>query len=312
MVKRYKNQGYQNNYTKKRRKGKEKKIESKFPELQKIILKSEKEYDIKEERLLILLKERKIKLNLNNNGYSNDINNSTKILYRKNKKVNKPDFNKILIHLKNILLIMELLIFFNFIQLLPGNKFYPIALNFSKITLKIKGAGNKNILGAENNDKQLHFDRRYYPNEIYINGKLKNIINYSYTLNQNDNYIELIWNNSINNCRNMFRNCKDITEIDFSEFDTSFVTDMFCIFFGCSSLTSLNLTNFVIDNTTDISGMFQGCSSLTSLNLSHFKTSKVKWMNSMFRGCSSLTSVDISNFDTSQVTHMDYMIAGTL
>ena len=48
--------------------------------MQKLILKSEKEYDVKEERLLILLKERKIKLNLNNNGYSNDLNNS-KIYY---------------------------------------------------------------------------------------------------------------------------------------------------------------------------------------------------------------------------------------
>ena len=45
-----------------------------------------------------------------------------------------------------------------------------------------------------------------------------------------DNFIELIWNNPIKNCRKMFRRCYDITEFDFSELDTSLVTKMFIFF----------------------------------------------------------------------------------
>ena len=81
---------------------------------------------------------------------------------------------------------------------------------------------------------------------IYINGIKQPTINYSYYLNETDNFIDLIWNNSINYCGYMFYGCKDITEIDLSNFDTSLVTLMDYMFYNCYSLSSLNLSNFNI------------------------------------------------------------------
>ena len=99
------------------------------------------------------------------------------------------------------------------------------------------------------------FVRAYYPNMIYINGIKQPIINYSYYLNETDNFVDLIWNNSINDCRHMFNGCKDITEIDLSNFNTSLVQYMNGMFYNCYSLSSLNLSNF----NTSLVGWMQIC-----------------------------------------------------
>ena len=173
----------------------------------------------------------------------------------------------------------------------------------SKIRLKIRGKGYKYIFST-------NLLSKYYPKEIYINWNKQYLINCSYYFNEIDNFIELIWDNNINNCINIFRQCEDITEIDLSNFDTSEVTDMSNMFYGCSSLTSLNLSNFNTSNVTNMLGMFFLCSSLSSLNLSNFNTSHVTNMNLMFYNCSSLSSLNLSNFNTSHVTNMELMFYG--
>ena len=209
---------------------------------------------------------------------------------------------------KHIFSISKIVILIKILPLLLNNVWFPFEINFSKITIKIKGKGVKNILGY-NQDPNYKFDSANYPNYVYINGEFQNIVNYSYNFNQTDNYIELIWNNSINSCRNMFRDCSDIIEFDFSNFDTSQVKDMHLMFFRCSALTSLNITNFDTRNVQAMSGMFQYCSSLTSLNISHFDTSLVRNVEAMFDGCKSLTSLNLSNFDTSKVTRLQGMFS---
>ena len=100
-----------------------------------------------------------------------------------------------------LIIMMEL-----FIVIFPSNKLILFELNLSKITLKLKGIGNNHILGYAPEVNCL-FGRQYYPNEVYINGNKQDIVNYIYHFNQSDNIVELIWNNSINNCREMFRVC---------------------------------------------------------------------------------------------------------
>ena len=97
---------------------------------------------------------------------------------------------------------------------------------------------------------------------------------------------------------------KNLTNIDFSNVDTSDVTDMSYMFSDCSNLTSLDVSNFDTSNVTDMNYMFDGCSNLTSLDVSNFDTSNVTDMSYMFSDCSNLTSLDVSNFDTSNVTNM--------
>ena len=196
-------------------------------------------------------------------------------------------------------IILILLIIFDIIQIISANNFHLIEFQLNKIKLKIKGTGIKNILG---NTPEFSFDNNSYPDEIYINDEKQNEITYCYNFNETVNFVELIWFNNITNCRNMFRACSDIIEFDFSEFDTSQVVDMWCMFFFCTSLTSLDVSNFVTSKVITMAGMFQGLTSLTSLNISNFDISNVFEMNTMFGNSSSLTSLDLSNFFTPQAT----------
>ena len=198
----------------------------------------------------------------------------------------------------------------------------------SKISLKIKGIGESAILG---NEGDLNFSGINYLKEVYINENKQETIDNRYYFNQTDNYVELIWDNNINNCDNMFINCTNIIEINLSNFDTSLVTSMHRMFYNCSKLSSLYLSNlntslvtsmsymfyyckklisldfsyFDTSNTNNISYMFCHSSKLKSLDISNFNTSKVKTMACIFYYCSSLTTLNLSKINTSQVTNMD-------
>ncbi len=110
--------------------------------------------------------------------------------------------------------------------------------------------------------------------------------------------------------RYWFYGLSKLESIDFTNLDTSAVTDMNAAFSGCSSLASLDLSSFNTSAVTDMTAMFKSCYNLTSLDLSSFDTSAVMYMEYMFYGCSSLAELDLSSFDTSKVTSMYYMFGG--
>ena len=218
-----------------------------------------------------------------------------------NPKLNYRFKNRILF--KYNILIFWFFITINFFipKISNNNSYLLIDSKFSSITLKVKGFGNKDVFSRS------YFENEYYPDMVYINGIKQSKVNCGYDFNQTENFVELVWNNSINNCENMFRECSDIIEIDMSNFDTSQITMMLYMFYGCSSLKFLNLSNFNTSQVVSMHSMFYGCSSLISLNLSSFNTSLVTTMAHMFHGCSSLISLNLSNFDTSLVLYMSYM-----
>ena len=74
------------------------------------------------------------------------------------------------------------------------------------------------------------------------------------------------------------------------------------MFYDFSQITEMNFSNFVTSHVTNMFSMFQGCVSLKFLDLSSFDTSKVLDMVHIFYGCSSLTSLDLSNFDFTRIT----------
>jgi surface protein len=98
------------------------------------------------------------------------------------------------------------------------------------------------------------------------------------------------------------------TTLDLSNFDTSKVTDMGCMFID-SKATTLDLSSFNTSNVTNMASMFEK-SSATTLDLSNFDTSKVTTMEWMFRD-SKATTLDLSSFDTSNVTTMWMMFANS-
>ncbi|EAE8363087.1 BspA family leucine-rich repeat surface protein, partial [Listeria monocytogenes] len=143
---------------------------------------------------------------------------------------------------------------------------------------------------------------------------------------------------SLTNTKQMFFMAKNLSELDLSGLNSSFVTTMERMFEGCENLKILNLSNFDFDTSSvinmdymfanctnleelDVSKfdtssvtamqmMFQYCKSLEKLNLSSFDTSSVTRMNSMFEGCTSFEELDLSSFDTSSVGNMQVMFHG--
>ena len=76
---------------------------------------------------------------------------------------------------------------------------------------------------------------------------------------------------------------------------------------SCSNLTSVDFSNFDTSGVTNMYSMFRNCTSLKELDLSNLDTSSVTDMERMFSGCSKLESIDLSNFDTSSATNMGYI-----
>ena len=113
----------------------------------------------------------------------------------------------------------------------------------------------------------------------------------------------------VTNMSNIFNDCSNLVNIDLSNFDTSNVTNMGYMFYGCKVLTNIDTSKFDTSNVTDMQYMFYECRALTELDLSNFDTSNVTKMNRMFSYCLKLTNIDTSKFDTSNVTDMTYMFS---
>ena len=183
--------------------------------------------------------------------------------------------------------------------------------NYStEITIMIKGKGQQLILSEskEANRNCTNFD--ILPNETYINGVLQNTFTNSININntQNEtNNITLKWKKKLTRCNSMFINLMNMTDIYFTKFDTSEVTDMSCMFYNCSGLTSINLSHFNTSLVTNMGHMFSDCASLKILNLSSFNTSLVTNMHHMIYQCFQLTSIYLKNLNTSKVTDMTGM-----
>lgn len=75
------------------------------------------------------------------------------------------------------------------------------------------------------------------------------------------------------NAEGLFQNFTNLVSVDFSESDTSLMTNMGNMFDGCSSLETLDLSSFDLSNLNVIPALygesevniFQNCSSLSSL-----------------------------------------------
>lgn len=102
----------------------------------------------------------------------------------------------------------------------------------------------------------------------------------------------------------------NLNSIDFTNLDTSKITDLYAVFQNSRQLTTINFKNFNTTNVTNMGAMFLGCDKLNNLDLSSFNTTNCNDVSLMFNECFGLTSLDISNFDLSNVTSIDRMFAG--
>ena len=227
----------------------------------------------------------------------------------KNKKsflfhINKFDFmlkDKLLAH--SSLILMHIIILFLSINSI--NNIILKQLNYDNIIkLTIKGSGDQPIISNDYN----YF--KSDPDKILINEIQQDqtkIGKIAYDLTGETNNITLIWDNQIDYCSYMFQGLTNIIEIDFSDFNSSIVTQAAFMFNGCSSLTSINFKNFLTFNIISMYAMFESCISLTSIDLSNFDTSSVTNMERMFYGCKSLNNLDLSKFITSKASSLAWM-----
>ena len=196
--------------------------------------------------------------------------------------------------LKAQIIILKYIIMINIIKIVFCNK----------ITLKIERIGNLSVLGYH---EKAYFERKNFPDKVIINGIEQNSVEYYYNFEKQNNLVELIWNNKISSCHNMFLRCSGISEIDLSEFVSSDVTSIQSMFNRCTSLIFINFKNFDTSKIAQMYRAFYKCISLKSLNLDNFNTAKATDMESMFDGCTSLTSLNLSNFDFSKMSTVNKM-----
>ena len=118
----------------------------------------------------------------------------------------------------------------------------------SEIILTVKGDGdNIKILSDTTfcgTVKNISFNN--FPDRIVINNETKNFTGIFVNLTQEINFIKLQWDNPPTNCRLMFDRVYSVINFDFSNFDTSHVTDMRCMFCDSNIITSLDITNFIL------------------------------------------------------------------
>ena len=206
-------------------------------------------------------------------------------------------------HKKNIeLLLLIILIIINLPLYLSDNDYnnqpqYYHEENENKITLIVEGKGDQNIL---------HYTITR-PDFVIINDK-EELVNsdMKFGFNEERNKVELIWKSLLTSCKEMFKDKNCITSIDFSNFNSSKVTDMTEMFNKCSKLKSVNFKKSDTSNVITMECMF--CNTpITSLDLSSLDTSKVEKMSYMFYNCPDLKEIDLSNFKTNSVTSMENM-----
>lgn len=109
----------------------------------------------------------------------------------------------------------------------------------------------------------------------------------------------------------MFYDCRELTSLNLSNFNTSNVYRMEGMFCHCSALISLDLSSFNTSHVSYMAFLFSGCTSLQNVNLTSFNTQNTTNFRAMFYGCTSLTNLDLRSFTTSAETvAIDFMFYG--
>ena len=100
-----------------------------------------------------------------------------------------------------------------------------------------------------------------YKDKVYVNGENVELNRYGYTIKKFKSRtceVEIKDINDINNCKNMFFDCKHLISV--SLFDTSKVNNMCRMFSACYVLEDVPL--FDISKVEDMNDMFYDCDSL--------------------------------------------------
>ena len=122
-----------------------------------------------------------------------------------------------------------------------------------------------------------------------------------------------------NNCvslRAMFQNCRSLTSVDVSNWNTSSVTDMSYMFQSCTSLTTIDVSKWDVGKVQNMQQAFCKCTSLTTLDISNWDLSSCTTIKSMFEmnnygeNPPPISVLDVSNWNVSNIADMGWAFYG--
>ena len=174
-----------------------------------------------------------------------------------------------------------------------------------------------NKIKVESKDQlQSIIQERYYNNKSFIDltdidiSELDNLSYIFYTLN-----MEVVdisgWNTSnVITMENMFSFCDKLKNIiGIENLDVSKLQRANAMFYGCKNLVELDLTNWNPISLENMSNMFYNCSNLKMIkNIENWQLPNIKIVRKMFCNCVKL-NVDLSNWDLTNIKD-DFMKTG--
>lgn len=90
----------------------------------------------------------------------------------------------------------------------------------------------------------------------------------------------------------MFDDCRKLSTLDLSHFDSSALTEAKFMFAALFSLSSITLgPAFTCENVTNTNAMFAQCEALTQLDLEYFNPTSLTKTDDMFNGCKNLSTL---------------------
>lgn len=107
----------------------------------------------------------------------------------------------------------------------------------------------------------------------------------------------LLFNESITDLSNLFRNCTNLKTLNLSPYMMPYtVQNVSYMFYNCSSITTLNLSVWSFDNVLNIQNCFYNCHSLVSLNISNWNMAYIdsEGISGAFSDCTALENLSIS------------------
>ena len=116
---------------------------------------------------------------------------------------------------------------------------------------------------------------------------------------------KIILNKTLSNMNGMFQNCKELKDLDLSNFKSEKVEDMSSTFLNCDSLENINFNGFNSSKLINMDRTFEGCKELTGLDLSSFEVPQLKSMKSTFKNCNNIFIIKLDNFNFKDIVYDD-------
>ena len=182
------------------------------------------------------------------------------------------------------------------VEIWSNNKPINYSINFKLSNFqKEKNIGNNSNLNENEKSQKLYNDllNNY---SFYFNFRFAGIY-----------LIKIAFKKPISSCAGMFYECKNIFDIDLSNFDCSKVISCESMFFECDHLIKINLGKLNFSLVKNFRLMFAGCRNLLDLDVTNFSTRQSNSFQGMFCDCNKLKYIDVSRFDAFRCQNINGM-----